>query len=285
MKPVLQISRWLVPGLLLLLGVGCGDESGTKRSSCIVNSTIPCQCPDTSVSYQICVDGITYSPCQCAGGMAGIGGAPPVGTGGTGTGGTGTGGTGTGGTGTGGTGTGGTGTGGNGGSVEALPGTAATGGIQDGIPIADFTGTDINPNSPTVNQVRNLGDNRGKVMAIYYADWWGGESAAQFAQLDIIVRNRHANGFSPNDLEAWSVANYGDSYFIGAFSAGVSSPCYEDDTYNTIRSALGLGKLSEGVVVILNRDLLKVCEFNVTLNPITEDVNRTQLDALIGEVL
>jgi hypothetical protein len=176
-------------------------------------------------------------------------------------------------------------TGGTGGSVEALPGTAATGGIEEGIPIGDFTGTDINPNSPTVNQVRTLEDNRDKVLVIYYADWWGGESALQFNQLDLIVRNRHVNGFSPNDLEAWSVANYGDSYYIGAFAAGSQGACYEDDAVNTVRTALGLEKFDDGVVVILNRDLLKVCEFNVTMNPLTDEVNRLQLDALLGEVL
>jgi hypothetical protein len=142
-----------------------------------LNQTRACTCPDSSTSYQTCVDGLSFSECQCAVApnpdlVAGSGGAV-VPTGGTG----------------------GTvvppppGTGGVAGGVAGSPpvagiGPAGTGGAEPPPPppppppepqcpnaVADFSLMDINPASATYNQMRSLHENCGKVLMIYYTSW------------------------------------------------------------------------------------------------------------------
>jgi hypothetical protein len=70
----------------------CGTDG--EEEACVPNSMISCTCPDGLYGYRVCLDGQSFSDCQCgldAGmdGRAGVGGS---GMGGSGTGGAGTGG-------------------------------------------------------------------------------------------------------------------------------------------------------------------------------------------------
>jgi hypothetical protein len=133
MKIASRKLRWLLPSFLCLAAMGCAPGDDGD-DGCEKENTRQCSCPDGSQSLRICLDGEKFSECRCDAGVP-----PAAGNGGMG------------------------GAGGAGGAPpEPLPPDA----------VANFTLTDINPSSSTFNQSRSLHDNRGKVLLIYYTNWW-----------------------------------------------------------------------------------------------------------------
>jgi hypothetical protein len=161
----------LISGLLTL-SYGC-EEGGTAANatngSCIANQSEACTCTDGSSSVKVCTAEGSFGACQCNGtanvppGSGGTGGGEPPGNE----------------------------------AIAGAPGPAGAGGIPGtgGAPAAppdpnapppdpnlpppdpgvdpnanrDFALLDVNPLSPTFNQVRGLEDVRGKVVVVYFS--------------------------------------------------------------------------------------------------------------------
>ena len=75
---------YALPALCILVA-GCGSESTGQMNAafgCVLNATRPCYCEDGTFGALVCVDGLSFSQCQCAGpgniataGTGGFGGA------------------------------------------------------------------------------------------------------------------------------------------------------------------------------------------------------------------